>query len=126
MVRAGVVNHPSDWPFCGYNEIQNPRQRYSIIDYEGLMDLLNTKSMDELRKNYRGFVEEALQKQGRERKSRWTEGIAVGCEAFGRRHSFTFHGIVVKYPWTYSYKGIVLVSLHRSACSGQTGQALGA
>jgi len=84
MVRAGVVNHPSDWPFCGYNEIQNPRQRYSIIDYEGLMDLLNTKSMDELRKNYRGFVEEALQMQGRERESRWTEGIAVGCEAFVR------------------------------------------
>ncbi|MDI7260878.1 MAG: transposase, partial [Thermodesulfobacteriota bacterium] len=42
------------------------------------------KSLDELRKNYRGFVEEALQKQGRERESRWTEGIAVGCEAFVR------------------------------------------
>jgi REP element-mobilizing transposase RayT len=84
MVRAGVVNHPSEWPFCGYNEIQNPRQRYSIIDHEGLMDLLKTKSMDELRKNYRGFVEEALQKQGPERESRWTESIAVGCEAFVR------------------------------------------
>jgi REP element-mobilizing transposase RayT len=33
MVRAGVVNHPSEWPFSGYNEIQNPRQRYSLIDY---------------------------------------------------------------------------------------------
>src|SRR4030067_2774869 len=41
MVRAGVVNHPSEWSFCGYNEIQNPRQRYSIIDHEGLMELLD-------------------------------------------------------------------------------------
>ena len=24
MVRAGVVTHPSEWPFCAYNEIQNP------------------------------------------------------------------------------------------------------
>ena len=33
MVRTGVVKHPGDWEFCGYNEIQNPRGRYSIIDY---------------------------------------------------------------------------------------------
>ena len=26
MVRAGVVEHPSEWPFCGYNEIQEPTQ----------------------------------------------------------------------------------------------------
>lgn len=39
MVRAGVVTHPSEWPFCGYNEIQKPRQRYSLIDFEGLMGL---------------------------------------------------------------------------------------
>ncbi|MCK5255634.1 MAG: hypothetical protein KAQ81_06395, partial [Deltaproteobacteria bacterium] len=23
MVRAGVVQHPSEWPFSGYNEIHN-------------------------------------------------------------------------------------------------------
>ena len=37
MVRAGVVNHPKDWPFCGYSETQNPRQRYAIIDYQRLI-----------------------------------------------------------------------------------------
>ena len=84
MVRAGVVNHPSEWSFCGYNEIQNPRQRYSIIDREGLMELFDTKSMDELKKTYGGFVEEALQKKGRERDGRWSESIAVGSEAFVR------------------------------------------
>ncbi|MGD9066430.1 MAG: transposase, partial [Desulfobacterales bacterium] len=25
MVRAGVVDHPSQWPHGGYNEIQAPR-----------------------------------------------------------------------------------------------------
>ena len=84
MVRAGVVNHPSEWPFCGYNEIQDPRRRYFLIDQESLMDLFNTKSMDEFRKAYRGFVEDALQKQGCGRDSRWTESIAVGSEAFVR------------------------------------------
>jgi len=36
MVRAGVVNHPSEWKFSGFNEIQRPRRRYSIIDYKSL------------------------------------------------------------------------------------------
>ena len=84
MVRAGVVNHPSEWSFCGYNEIQNPRQRYSIIDHEDLMELLDIRSMDELKRTHRDFVEEALKNQGRERDRRWTESIAVGSEAFVR------------------------------------------
>ena len=33
MVRAGVVAHPKEWVFSGYQEIQNPKQRYSLIDY---------------------------------------------------------------------------------------------
>ncbi len=32
-VRAGVVEHPTQWEFCGYNEIQNPRKRKGIIDF---------------------------------------------------------------------------------------------
>ena len=31
MVRAGAVAHPSQWESCGYQEIQKPRERYSII-----------------------------------------------------------------------------------------------
>ena len=38
MVRAGVVNHPSEWNFGGYNEIQKPRERYALIDYKRLME----------------------------------------------------------------------------------------
>jgi hypothetical protein len=62
MVRAGVVTHPSEWPFCGYVEIQNPRQRYSLVDNEGLMDLFGIRSMEEVKGVCRGWVSEALEK----------------------------------------------------------------
>jgi len=84
MVRAGIVRHPSEWPFCGYNEIQNPRWRYSLIDQKSLTDLFGINTMDELQKTYRDWVEEALERQGRQRQPRWTESIAVGSEAFVR------------------------------------------
>ena len=85
MVRAGVVAHPSEWPFCGYQEIQNPRQRYSLIDDDGLMSLLKIKNRDELKRTYKGWVEEIMGKQSsRDRQPRWTESIAVGNEAFVR------------------------------------------
>jgi len=84
MVRAGVVIHPSEWPFCGYNEIQDPRQRYSLIDHEGLMGLFDIKNRDELKKTYRDWLQEGMERQSRERQPRWTESIAVGSESFVR------------------------------------------
>jgi putative transposase len=36
MVRAGVVDHPEKWACYGYNEIQNPRARKGIIDFDRL------------------------------------------------------------------------------------------
>jgi putative transposase len=36
MVRAGVVNHPSEWSFGGYNEIQAPRCKCVLVAYERL------------------------------------------------------------------------------------------
>jgi len=82
MVRAGVVSHPSEWPFSGYHEIRKPRQRYSLIDYRVLVNLLNIKSIGELREFYSGCVEEALRKGDGRRDPRWTESIAVGSETF--------------------------------------------
>jgi hypothetical protein len=85
MVRAGVVRHPSEWPYCGYGEIQDRRQRNSLIDYEGLMDLFGVGSKEEFQGVYRGWVTEALEKEGwRKRQSQWTESIAVGSEGFVR------------------------------------------
>jgi hypothetical protein len=82
MVRAGVVPHPSEVPFCGYHEILNTRQRYTLIDHESLTDLFNISSIEELRKTYRGWMEDSLEKWGREHQPPWTESIAVGDEGF--------------------------------------------
>jgi putative transposase len=53
MVRTGVVRHPSEWPFSGYNEIQRPRERYALVGYEGLISLLNYNEMPGLADAYR-------------------------------------------------------------------------
>jgi hypothetical protein len=60
MVRAGVVTHPSEWDFSGYNEIQKPRERYALIDYKRLMNLLHISTVDELRNSHKKWVEEIL------------------------------------------------------------------
>jgi hypothetical protein len=82
MVRAGVVRHPCEWGFSGYNEIQNPRERYALIDYEGLRKLLDFRKMPDLVDAYRGWVEEALNADAVLRDGKWTETIAVGSESF--------------------------------------------
>jgi putative transposase len=82
MVRAGVVNHPKEWPFCGYNEIQNPRQRYSLIDYQRLISLLQMKDLDELQESCKKRIEETLVSEKRARESKWTESVAVGSKSF--------------------------------------------
>ena len=84
MVRAGVVTHPSEWPFCGYNEVQNPPKRYGLVDIEELRELINVRNTGELKEAYRGWVEEALEGSGHERRPEWTESIAVGSESFLR------------------------------------------
>jgi len=85
MVRAGVVNHPSEWPFCGYNEIQNPRPRKSLINHKSLIDFFGVGSMDKLQEAYRDWVSEGLKKQDFRRRKSWlTESIAFGSEGFVR------------------------------------------
>ena len=57
MVRAGVVSHLAMWPFCGYNEIQEPRRKNVLIDYERLQRLVGAKFCDQLRSSHKGWVE---------------------------------------------------------------------
>ncbi len=46
MVRAGVVSHPEQWDHGGYNEIQNPRRKNILIDYETLERLSGFTNFD--------------------------------------------------------------------------------
>ncbi len=82
MVRAGVVKHPSEWLFCGYNEIQAPSQRYNLIDRKGLMALFGIDDSDRLSEVYQGWVEDVLDRDKNSREAKWTQSIAVGDKYF--------------------------------------------
>ena len=81
MVRAGVVQHPSEWIFGGYNEIQEPRRRYALVDYDALKKLLGFQDMSALALDYREKMEKILNARCT-RDEKWTESIAVGDELF--------------------------------------------
>jgi len=80
MVRAGVVEHPTQWEFCGYNEIQNPRKRKGIIDFDLLMDLLGIENYDDL-KEARGKWS-AIKTDNSDKENKWTQSITVGSKTF--------------------------------------------
>ena len=82
MVRAGVVSHPSEWEFGGYNEIQNPRRRYSLINYRRLLQLLGLQTLEELKESHSSWVEEAVRNDSHGRESAWVQSVAVGSRAF--------------------------------------------
>lgn len=82
MVRAGVVSHPSEWSFCGYNEIQVPRRKNVLINYQRLQHLIGAWSYNDLKSSHKGWVEEYLRSGAKTRQEEWTGGIAVGSKSF--------------------------------------------
>jgi len=82
MVRAGVVTHPRQWEFGGYNEIQTPRKRKGIIDFDRLMDLLGFDNYDDLKEAHYKWVDSAVQANSSGKESKWTQNIAVGSKSF--------------------------------------------
>jgi putative transposase len=82
MVRAGVVRHPCEWLFGGYNEIQKPKQRYSLINRTKLTALLGIKDHHQLSDYHRNWVEEVLKSASNRRDEKWTQSIAVGDKEF--------------------------------------------
>lgn len=82
MVRAGVVGHPKEWKFGGYNEIQHPKQRYSLIDRKKLSRLLGLDDSQKLPEVHFRWIESALSNGQTWRESKWSDSIAVGDESF--------------------------------------------
>ncbi|MCP4623040.1 MAG: hypothetical protein GY850_05860 [bacterium] len=78
MVRAGIVQHPGEWVYGGYREIQNPKQRYTLIDRPKLTALLGIKDNDQLTEYHRKWVEDVLKNGTNQRDGKWTQSIAVG------------------------------------------------
>ena len=82
MVRAGVVEHPSDWPHGGYGEIQKPRRKNIIIAYDRLCQLAGFNDYNDFVNVHRKWVNETIRKNTTERENCWTESIAVGSKPF--------------------------------------------
>jgi putative transposase len=85
MVRAGVVNHPAGWEFCGYQEIVGNKKRNPLIDKDLLCNYFCIKDPKNLGRFYSAVIEEKIIRERLERQSRWTEAIAVGSKEFAER-----------------------------------------
>ncbi|MBS3819642.1 transposase [bacterium] len=85
MVRAGVVNHPAEWKFCGYQEISGLKKRNLLIDKNGLFYYLGLQDPRNLEPFYKAIINEKILQRNLNRESRWTEAIAVGSQEFTER-----------------------------------------
>ncbi len=82
MLRAGVVGHPEQWPFAGYREIQNPKQRYGIISYERLIELLGMKDLAGVQESCKGEWKKRCAVSDNAGKPSGARAIAVGSEHY--------------------------------------------
>jgi putative transposase len=82
MVRAGAVKHPNEWAHCGYCEIQQPPERYAIIDLLELSGLCGFREVADLQQAHRQWIREGLTCEIGGRDERWSDVIAVGSLAF--------------------------------------------
>jgi putative transposase len=70
------------WFFSGCNEIQEPRRKNILVDYERLQGVFGAETYDELKSSHRGWIEEYLGDGRKGRQGEWTDSIAVGSKAF--------------------------------------------
>lgn len=82
MVRAGVVRHPAAWAHGGYREIQDPPERYALIDLAELASASGFASEVDFQRAHQQWVADALQQEAMKRDERWSEALAVGSQAF--------------------------------------------
>ena len=82
LVRAGVVKLPSKWKHSGYQEIQTPPQRKSIIDLSQLMKLCHFTELPAFQSAHRNWVVETITEDKLKRNDIWSESIAVGSKEF--------------------------------------------
>ena len=82
MVRASVVQHPSAYGISGYNEIQTPPKRYSIVNRQALHNFFCIRDENHFRQMHREWVDLELMNDESKRQSFWSESVAVGDECF--------------------------------------------
>ncbi|MCX7001743.1 MAG: transposase [bacterium] len=82
MVRAGVVQEPGQWRWCGYEEIIAGRTRGRLIDRAALAETLLLDEAAGLARVYQERLAYLLDQQQTAREAQWTEAVAVGDPEF--------------------------------------------
>ena len=82
MVRAGVVRHPSEWRWCGYDELVGSRAQHRVLDRAKILEVVGGGDWEGFRRDYAAAVEAALDRGGLRREPWWTEAIAVGSREY--------------------------------------------
>jgi putative transposase len=92
MVRAGVVGHPREWPYCGFSELareiaESPtrlRRRSLLVDTDALMELSGVPDPLAMYVKRCEWIDAAIRKGRPERDPVWTESLAVGSDGYLR------------------------------------------
>ena len=82
MVRAGVVSHPRDWPWCGYQELIGERMGYRMLDMDRLLELLGMLDLRSFRTEYQERILRTIEAKRLNRMKCWMESIAVGGKEY--------------------------------------------
>jgi putative transposase len=85
MVRAGVVGHPSQWRWCGDDELMDRRSRYRLVATERMLESLELPSMAAFQRLYCEGINEQIARQKLSREPVWTESLAIGNREFVER-----------------------------------------
>ena len=85
MVRARVVRHPDQWAHGGYREIQAPRRKCVLIDYDRLKKRCGFDDFESFQTAHKRWVEAAVSEVISQRESTWTQAVAVGSDTFVAR-----------------------------------------
>jgi putative transposase len=65
-----------------YNEIQSPRKRKGIIDFDRLMDLLGLENYYDLKDAHYKWMNSEIRTENSGKENKWTQSVAVGSKIF--------------------------------------------
>ncbi len=83
MVRAGVVKHPSQWPWCGYDELAGLRNRYRLINRGSVLESFwRPMTFESFSQGYIRGIDEAIHQDKVKHEPAWTQSLAVGRPSF--------------------------------------------
>lgn len=82
--------HPSQWRWCGFDELVGQRSRYRLIDTERLIHNLNLRCARDLHHLHEDAVRSRIERHAVAREPHWTEGLAVGSEQFVQNAESTY------------------------------------